>query len=73
MFMNVDNRLALPVRLLLAALDCSCARVGWAASVSADVCAAARSRLSRATHNLRPSTQRQDIADVIVLSDKRKT
>ena len=70
--MNVDSRLALPVGLLLAALECSFARVGWAASASADVFAAARLRLLGATPDPRPPTGREDLADVIVLSNERK-
>jgi hypothetical protein len=70
--MNIDNRLALPVGLLLAVLEYSFARVGWAASASADVVAAARWRLLRATSGPRPSTRQEGIADVIVLSDERK-
>ncbi len=70
--MHVDKRLALPVGLLLAVLEYSFARVGWAASASADVVAAARWRLLGATSGPRPSTRREGVADVVVLSDKRK-
>jgi hypothetical protein len=69
--MNVDTRLALPVELLLAVLECSFARLSWAASASADVLAAARLRIFLATSNRRPSAHEEGIADVIVLSRGR--
>lgn len=70
--MKVDGRLTFPVELLLAALECQFARVSWAAAAAADVFGAARLRLLGATSDPRPSTRREDIADVIVLSDGRK-
>ena len=70
--MNVDNRLTLPVALLLAALECSFARVGRAASAIADVFAAARWQLDNDDVPSSASTRRDGIADVIVLSNERK-
>jgi hypothetical protein len=69
--MNVDRLAVLPIRLL-AALECSFACVGCAASASADVFAAARSHLQRVTAGPRPPTRPEGIADVIVLSRGRK-
>ena len=69
--MNVDRLAVLPIRLL-AALECSFACVGCAASASADVFAAARSHLLRVTAGPRPPTRTEDIADVIVLPRGRK-
>jgi hypothetical protein len=71
--MNVDRRLAFPVEIALVTWECSLARVGWAASAGADVLAAARVRLLRATSSPRQqSMQNSDVADVIVLADERK-
>jgi hypothetical protein len=69
--MNVDRLAVLPIRLL-AALECSFDCVGCAASVSADVFAAARSHLLRVTAGPRPPMRPEGIADVIVLSRGRK-
>ena len=68
--MYVDRLAVLPIRLL-GALECSFACVGWAASASADVLAAARSHLLGVTAGPRPPTRTEGIADVIVLSRGR--
>jgi hypothetical protein len=69
--MNVDRLAVVPIRLL-AALECSFAGIGCAASASADLFAAARSRLLRVTAGPQPPTRPEGIADVIVLSRGRK-
>ena len=69
--MYVDRLAVLPIRLL-GALEFSFACVGCAASASADVLAAARSHLLRATAGPPPPTRTEDIADVIELSRGRK-
>ena len=69
--MSVDRLAVLPIRLL-ETLESSFACVGCAASASADVLAAARSHLLRATAGPPPPTRTEDIADVIELSRGRK-
>ena len=69
--MNVDHRVVLPVALLLTVWERSFATFAWVASASADVFATARSHLYGAPPAV-PSVRREDMADVIVLSNERK-
>ena len=69
--MNVDNRVMLPVALLLTVWERSFATIGWVASAGADVFATVRLHLQGAPSAV-PSARREDMADVIVLSNERK-
>ncbi|MGX9790878.1 hypothetical protein [Mycobacterium sp. MMS18-G62] len=68
--MYVDRLAVLPIRLCRA-LEFSFGCVGCAASASADVFGAAKSRLQRVSTDP-PPTRTEDIADVIVFPRGRK-
>ena len=73
MFMTADGRLARAIGLVLVTWERSLASVGCAASAGADVLAAARVRLLGASSDPpQQPTRRDGVADVIVLSKKRK-
>lgn len=70
--MNADRLAVLPIRLLVGALGFSFVCIGRAASASADLFSNAKSRLLRVTSDPPPPTRTEGIADVIVLSPRRK-
>lgn len=70
-FMNADRLAVLPIRVL-GAWECSFACVEFAASACADALTAARSHPLRVTAGPRPPTRTEGIADVIVLSRRRR-
>jgi hypothetical protein len=72
MFMSVDRRLARAVGLVLVTWERSLAAVGCTASAGADVLAAARVRLLPSSDPPQQPMPRDGVADIIVLSKKRK-
>jgi hypothetical protein len=78
---NVDHRLAFPIEVLLTAMECSFAGIGFIASAGAELFAACNCRLQQATAK-RPASKNdaaakeahptQLVADVIALPRKRK-
>jgi hypothetical protein len=78
---NVHNRLAFPIGLLLTAMECGLATVVCVASASAEVVGGCNWRLQQKTSK-RPAAKHgpaakaahrtQEVADVIALAGKRK-